>query len=66
MTPVKFKAFHITRITGEAVFGHESYHCDDSGCSGDEKFLSNVCAGSVEVDSAYEIAEDGSIQYCLK
>jgi hypothetical protein len=43
---------HVTRVDGEAVYGHETHHCDESGCNGHEQYYPeisglDVCAHDV-------------------
>jgi hypothetical protein len=31
--------YHVTRIDGRDLYGHNECHCDASGCAGDELYL---------------------------
>lgn len=48
---------HVTRIRDGGVFGHETSHCDTSGCAGDELYWRGVAAEEVEKGGVYSFAE---------
>lgn len=46
-TPSGSVRVHVTRIRGRDVYGHATSHCDDSGCSGDELYWSDIDGNSI-------------------
>jgi len=40
--------YHVTRVTGQDLYGHSTRYCDPSGCSGNELYL-----GSCEPDTIH-------------
>lgn len=48
--------YHITRITWAGVFGHETCHCAETGCAGDEMYLGE--GTGFEVGRVYEMDLD--------
>jgi len=49
---------HVTAIRRGGVYGHETSHCDESGCSADELFFKGLDPADFEQECNYEIAED--------
>jgi hypothetical protein len=39
---------HVTRVTGDDVYGHDTEHCDTSGCSGLERYYPELRADGVK------------------
>lgn len=36
--------YHVTALRGTGLHGHDTSHCDPSGCAGDELYLGDVAA----------------------
>ena len=39
--------YHVTSVRNGSVYGHDSKHCDDAGCAGDETYIAD-CAEETE------------------
>lgn len=45
---------HVTRVSGAAVYGHETSHCDAAGCNGVEHYYPQVPADDLAAGDVYE------------
>jgi hypothetical protein len=47
--------FHVTSISNGAVYGHDTSHCDASGCNGDEMYLGDTVEIQADVGDTVEL-----------
>lgn len=59
--------YHVTSTRNGGIYGHATKHCDEAGCSGDERFLgaSCFCHGCGEVVLSGQNTHGGE-SYCDK
>lgn len=43
--------YHVTAVRNGSVYGHDTRHCDESGCAGDERCLAHSLDGLLDVVS---------------
>ncbi len=53
--------FHIMRKGPSGVYGHETSHCDEAGCAGDEVYVFVHRFDAVERGHVYEIDDEGHV-----
>jgi hypothetical protein len=47
----KMTQIHVTRVSGNGdVYGHDTRHCDETGCNGDERYYSSLRGSTAEGD----------------
>ncbi len=39
---IEIPGHHVTAVRAGSVYGHDKKHCDDAGCSGDERWLGHT------------------------
>lgn len=54
-TTTRTVTIHVTSLRNDSVYGHETSHCDEAGCAGDERYWRGLVPEGHEVGGVYEI-----------
>lgn len=55
------REIHITAIRNAGVYGHETKHCGDAGCSGDELYWAGLDAANVGKGEVVALPDHGAL-----